>query len=415
MNSILRNNNVNSAYGRDQLWSVPYVLVCIASFLTSFSFFLLVPTLPFYLVSELGVEQSMVGVLLSCYVVAVLCVRPFAGCVADIFPRKKVYIISFLLFVLAFVGYLGFVTSVLYFVLLRVFHGFAFGALTTTANTLVIDIMPSSRRGEGLGYYGVMNNLAMASGPMTGLFIISSGNYTLLFATALATILLGFLLALAVRTSQKEQSPVDNSKPLISFDRFFLTAGAPACVAMMLIAVPYGMTTSYMALYAEEVGLTVNSGLFFTVMAAGLIVSRLHSGKRVDKGFITHTIALGMFIALFGVVGETLLLYVAAKDVVVADVLYFASALLMGYGYGTIFPAFNTLFVNLAPNSRRATANATYLTGWDVGIGCGMLLGGALSDIGFQLCFGVGFMMLALALLFFVFYVTRHFNAHRLR
>ncbi len=188
---------------KERLWSCSYLLVCIASFLTSFSFFLLVPTLPFYLVSELGVEQGMVGVLLSCYVVAVLCVRPFAGCVADIFPRKKVYLISYMLFALAFVGYLGIISSVAAFVLLRIFHGFAFGALTTTANTLVIDIMPSSRRGEGLGYYGVMNNLAMASGPMTGLFIISSGNYTLLFAVALVTIIVGLVMAMVVRAPEK--------------------------------------------------------------------------------------------------------------------------------------------------------------------------------------------------------------------
>ena len=320
-----------------------------------------------------------------------------------------------MLFALAFVGYLGLVQSVAAFVALRVFHGFAFGALTTTANTLVIDIMPSSRRGEGLGYYGVMTNLAMASGPMTGLFIISSGNYTLLFATALVTILAGFAMALVVRVPKKELFSLDKATPVISADRFFLFVGIPACVAMMAIAVPYGITTSYMAVYAEEVSLTINSGLFFTVMAFGLIVSRLHSGKMVDRGYITQTISVGMFIALFGVLGETVLRYVAAHSVVAADVLYFLAALLMGYGYGTIFPAFNTLFVNLAPNSRRATANATYLTGWDVGIGVGMLLGGLLSEVGFSYCFAFGLLMLLFALLFFVFYVTRHFNKHRLR
>lgn len=415
MSCILNTEKGSNNMKHERLWSGAYVLVCIASFLTSFSFYLLVPTLPFYLVSQLGVEQGMVGVLLSCYVVAVLCVRPFAGCVADIFPRKKVYIISYLLFTLAFVGYLGMVASVWVFVLLRVFHGFAFGALTTTANTLVIDIMPSSRRGEGLGYYGVMNNLAMASGPMAGLFIISSGNYMLLFAVALATVLLGFAMALAVRAPKRDTLTFDKSAPVISADRFFLFAGIPACVAMMLIAIPYGMTTSYMAVYASEIGLTVNSGLFFTVMAVGLIVSRLHSGKMVDRGYITQTISVGMFIALFGVFGETVLHYVAGYSIVAADILYFVAALLMGYGYGTIFPAFNTLFVNLAPNSRRATANATYLTGWDVGIGCGMLIGGVLSEIGFRFCFGFGLLMLLFALLFFASYVTRHFNRYRLR
>ena len=146
----------------DRLWTRSYIFICIAGFLTSFSFFLLVPTLPYYLAEAFDISPAAVGAVLSCYVIAVLCVRPFAGCVADSYPRKRVYIISYILFAVAFCGYLGLVATLPLFILLRVFHGFAFGSLSTTANTLVIDIMPSSRRGEGLGYYGVMNNLAMA-------------------------------------------------------------------------------------------------------------------------------------------------------------------------------------------------------------------------------------------------------------
>ena len=121
-----------------------------AAFLLSFSFFLLVPTLPFYLRDTFGIGQSMVGVVLSCYTIAVLCVRPFSGFIADSFPRKKVYVIAYTLFVASFFGYLTIASTLAIFIALRIFHGFAFGALTTTGNTLVIDIMPSSRRGEGL-------------------------------------------------------------------------------------------------------------------------------------------------------------------------------------------------------------------------------------------------------------------------
>ena len=136
---------------KDRLFTRSYIYMCLANFLTAFSFFLLVPTLPFYLVDNFGLEPDIVGLVLSCYVLAVLCIRPFAGFVADVFPRKKVYLISYVLFALSFVGYLFVYSEILFFILLRVVHGFAFGALNTTGNTLVIDIMPSSRRGEGLG------------------------------------------------------------------------------------------------------------------------------------------------------------------------------------------------------------------------------------------------------------------------
>lgn len=397
----------------DRLFTRSYIFMCLANFLTAFSFFLLVPTLPFYLVENFGLEPDIVGLVLSCYVVAVLCIRPFAGFVADVFPRKKIYVISYTLFALAFVGYLFAFTDIIMFIILRVVHGFAFGALNTTGNTLVIDIMPSSRRGEGLGYFGVTNNLAMAFGPMTGLFLIEGGNYTLLFSAALLVACVGLLFAVLVKV--KWRQPREKVDKVLSIDRFILLAGIPASVAFFMLAIPYGMTSSYIAIYASEVGITSGVGLFFTVQGAGLIVSRLLSGKRVDKGFITQTISRGIVIALAGVVGEALLALACGYSIEVGYVLYFLSAFLIGYGFGTIFPAFNTLFINMAPHSRRATANATYLTGWDVGIGAGMLLGGALSVNGYSGSFAFAAILVLLAFVYFVYFVAKHFMRHRLR
>lgn len=396
----------------DRLWTRDYVFVCVAAFMMSFSFFILVPTLPLYLAETFHITKSLVGVVLSCYVIAVLSVRPLTGYVADTFPRKKVYIIAYAIFVATFLGYFAITASLAMFILLRIFHGFSFGMLTTAGNTLVIDVMPSSRRGEGLGYYGVTNNLAMAFGPMAGLFIIDSGNYMLLFATSLVTGIVGLTLGSLVRVPKRELPKGDFK---LSADRFFLKEGIRACIAFFLLAIPYGMTTSYIALYALDSGITQSSGLFFTVMAAGLIASRLHSGKRVDRGYITETIRMGICIAFLGAVGEAALGGVASLSVTAGYVLYFVTAFLFGYGYGTMFPAYNTLFINLAPNSRRATANATYLTGWDVGIGCGMLLGGYISQWGYSYCYMMGAMLIIIALVFFVRSVTPHFHKHKVR
>ena len=379
----------------------------------SFSFFILVPTLPLYLKDTFDIGPTMVGMVLSCYVIAVLSVRPMAGFVADILPRKLVYIVAYAVFVASFLGYFFITASLAMFILLRVFHGFSFGMLTTAGNTLVIDVMPSSRRGEGLGYYGVTNNLAMAFGPMVGLFVVSSGDYRLLFITSLVTGGVGLLLGALVRAPHKVLSKSAEFK--LSADRFFLKEGIWACIAFFMLAIPYGMTTSYIALYAKQVGITHNAGLFFTVMAAGLITSRLHSGKRVDRGFITETIRAGIIIAFVGAVGEALLSLAAGIDIAVGYAAYFLTAYLFGFGYGTMFPAYNTLFINLAPNSRRATANATYLTGWDVGIGGGMLIGGTVSEYGYTYCYILGAALVLVALLFFVRVVTPHFHAHRLR
>ena len=320
---------------------------------------------------------------------------------------------SYTLFALAFVGYLVSGISLFGFIALRVLHGFAFGALNTTGNTLVIDIMPSSRRGEGLGYFGVTNNLAMAFGPMTGLFIIGGGNYNHLFFASLLAACIGLVFAFFVKV--KWRQPAANFEKVLSIDRFILIEGIPASIAFFMLAIPYGMTSSYIAIYASEVGISSGAGLFFTVQGAGLIVSRLISGKMVDRGRITETIARGISIALLGVLGEAVLSLLCSFSTGAGYVLYFLSAFLIGYGFGTIFPAFNTLFINMAPNSRRATANATYLTGWDVGIGAGMLLGGTLSVNGYSGSFFFASLLVLAAMVYFQVYVKGHFKRHRLR
>ena len=253
----------------------------------------------------------------------------------------------------------------------------------------------------------------MAFGPMTGLFLIEGGSYNQLFFAALLTACIGLLFASIVKV--KWRQPVEKIGKVFSIDRFILLEGIPASLAFFMLAIPYGMTSSYIAIYAAEVGITEGVGIFFTVQGAGLIVSRLISGKRVDKGYITQTISRGIVIAFFGVIGEALLASVCGFNFTAGFALYFLSAFLIGYGFGTIFPAFNTLFINMAPHSRRATANATYLTGWDVGIGAGMLLGGALSVNGYSGSFTFSAILVFAALIYFVLFVSRHFMRHRLR
>jgi MFS family permease len=396
----------------ERLWTRSYVQLCIANFLMCFAFYTLVPTLPFYLEEVFGAGKTTIGIILSIYTVAVLCVRPFAGWIADTFERKPLYILAYFLFISFFTGYLA-AGTLLVFGLLRVMHGLLFGMVTTTGNTLVIDIMPSSRRGEGLGYYGVMNNLAMSVGPMIGLFISHSGNYDAIFYAALLSGGLGLVFASGVKAPRVMPKTSNRG---VSLDRFILRKGIPAAAAMLPMAIPWGMTMTFIAMHAGEVGLTANTGYFFTVMAAGLIISRIGSGKRVDRGQITQVIVQGMTIVFVGIVCEAFLAMAAAWHIHVGYVVYFAAAFLIGFGYGTIFPASNTLFVNLAPNDRRATANATYLTGWDVGIGLGMFFGGRIAERwGLSTIYWVDIAIVAFAVLWFRAYVTPHFHKNKLR
>lgn len=397
---------------KERLFTPGFCYILAANFLLFFAFYLLLPVLPFYLKEEFQTGKSMIGFILSCYTIACLCIRPFSGYMLDTFSRKPLYLLSYFIFTIIFGGYM--LTGVLaIFISLRILHGAAFGMVSVAGNTIVIDIMPSSRRGEGLGYYGLANNIAMSFGPMTGLFMHNTCSYETIFACSLLSGSLGIVMAGLVKTSPK---PLVKREPL-SLDRFLLVKGIPAGIALLLLSIPYGMTTSYVAMYAEEIGIQVSSGLYFTFMAVGLAVSRIFSGKQVDKGRITQVISLGMYLAAFSFLALAFCRRLMDWNPVVTSDLFLGIALIQGIAFGTMFPAFNTLFVNLANHNQRGTATSTYLTSWDFGIGIGLMAGGAIAQGvgGFSYAYLLGAGLTIISSVYFLFIAGPHFNLNKLR
>lgn len=397
---------------KDKLLSPSFCYILAANFLLFFAFYLLLPVLPFYLKEQFLAGKSMIGFILSCYTLACLCIRPFSGYMLDTFSRKPLYLLSYFIFTVIFGGYM-LAGALALFITLRIVHGFAFGMVSVAGNTIVIDILPSSRRGEGLGYYGLANNIAMSFGPMTGLFMHGVCSYEVIFTCSLVSGCLGLIMASLVKTPYKQ--PVKREP--VSLDRFFLVKGLPAGVSLLLLSIPYGMTTTYVAMYAEEIGIRTSSGLFFTCMAVGLAVSRIFSGRQVDKGRITQVITLGMYLACISFFALSACERWMEWNAGVTSVLFLGIALLQGVAFGTMFPAFNTLFVSLGTNSQRGTATSTYLTSWDVGIGIGLMTGGVVAEAfgGFDHAYLIGGCLTVVSTIFFVVKVAPHFNRNKLK
>ena len=155
---------------QDKLWNSNYWKVMTANFALFFAFYLLAPLLPLYLKDTFGATKDTIGIVLSGYTITALVVRPFSGYVVDSFPRKRVLLLSLFLYFLCFGGYLV-AGSLLLFAIVRTVHGAPFGASTVSNSTVAIDVLPSSRRTEGIGYYGLSNNLATAIAPTVGVFV----------------------------------------------------------------------------------------------------------------------------------------------------------------------------------------------------------------------------------------------------
>lgn len=397
---------------KDRLVTPSYRFILAANFLLYFGFWLLIPVLPFYLSEVFSAGNSTIGIILSCYTVAALCIRPFSGYFLDSFARKPLYLMAYFIFMTMFAGYI-IAGSLTLFILFRIIQGVSFGMVTVGGNTVVIDIMPSSRRGEGLGYYGLSNNIAMAVGPMSGLFLHDAGmSFTTIFCCSLGSCIAGFVCASLVKTPYK---PPVKREP-ISLDRFILLKGIPAGISLLLLSIPYGMTTNYVAMYAKQIGINATTGFFFTFMAIGMAISRIFSGKIVDRGKITQVISAGLYLVVFSFFLLSACVYLISWNNMLCTVVFFAVALLLGVGFGIMFPAYNTLFVNLAPNSQRGTATSTYLTSWDVGIGIGMLTGGYIAEVStFDKAYLFGACLTIVSMLYFNGKVAPHYHKNKLR
>ena len=397
---------------KDKLVTSSYCFILAANFLLYFGFWLLIPVLPFYLSEVFSAGNSTIGIILSCYTVAALCIRPFSGYFLDSFARKPLYLMAYFIFMTMFAGYI-IAGSLTLFIMFRIIQGVSFGMVTVGGNTVVIDIMPSSRRGEGLGYYGLSNNIAMAVGPMSGLFLHDAGmSFTTIFCCSLGSCMAGFVCASLVKTPYK---PPVRREP-ISLDRFILLKGIPAGISLLLLSIPYGMTTNYVAMYAKQIGINATTGFFFTFMAIGMAISRIFSGKIVDRGKITQVISAGLYLVVFSFFLLSACVYLISWNNMVCTIVFFSVALLLGVGFGIMFPAYNTLVVNLAPNSQRGTATSTYLTSWDVGIGIGMLTGGYIAEVStFDKAYLFGACLTIVSMLYFNGKVAPNYHKNKLR
>jgi len=393
-----------------KLWTWSFISACIGNFLLFFAFYMLVPIFPLFMLDQYSVDKTSIGVILSAYTLAALLIRPFAGFLLDMVYRKPVYLISYLLFILSFVGY-PIANTIGLFLFFRILHGFTFGFVTTAGNSFVVDITPAERRGEGLGFFGVANTLAMAVGPMTGMYLHNYYDYDVIFYTAIGLGITGLIFASLIKGKKNQKL----TEQYITWDRFFLFKGFRAGTSLMLMGIPYGMIVTYIALYGREMQIKNITGLFFMLMAGGLTASRFISGKMVDKGKLNSVVAWGTAIS-----AVSLLLIVSLKYFALGILLYtifLISAFVLGFGYGLLFPAYNTLFVNLAPNNRRATASSTYMTSWDIGVGGGLVLGGWLADsvYGLQIAYFAGALAALLSLLLYVKIAGPHFIKNKLR
>lgn len=196
--------HIKAAMGQPttSIYTLPFGLLCLSSFLFSASFNMLIPELPAYLSSLGGGEYK--GLIIALFTLTAGISRPFSGKLTDMVGRVPIMAVgSIVCFVCGFLYPV--LTSVAGFLFLRLLHGFSTGFKPTATSAYIADIIPSARWGEAMGMHGLCFSTGMAIGPAIGSQLTAMYSMNVLFYCSSVFALLSIVILANMKETLKEK------------------------------------------------------------------------------------------------------------------------------------------------------------------------------------------------------------------
>lgn len=381
------------------LWSRNFILVSSINFQLVLTFYLLVVVIVGYAVAELGATTAQAGLVSGLFIVGTLIGRLFVGKFLERFGRKTTLIVGLTGF-LIFSGFYFMKFDVGMLLLVRFMHGFMMGMASTVLGTIIAQILPPTRRGEGIGYYSMSSTLGTAIGPFLAIWMMLHIGYHAIFivSSIIAVSCLGVALLIQVPNIPKQNKPLDLSVPVEKpswLSQFVEHKALPISFIMLLTSVCYSGVLSFINFYAKEIDLVETASFFFLMYAIAILISRPFTGPLLDRK------------------GENIIMYPAFIIMAIAMVLLsqvqssfmlLLCAGLLGFGYGNIQSVCQTVAVKSASIERMGFATSTFFIFLDAGLGFGpYFIGQALDYIDYsQLYFYSAMCVLACIVIYYL-------------
>ncbi len=349
---------------KQKLWTKEFIISACVNFFVALNFYLLMIITSEYSISKFNSSPNTAGFAASIFIIGALISRVFTGRFIARTGYKNMLFIGVIAGLVMSLAYYG-INSIMRLLIIRFFHGVAFGITSTSTATIVSDIIPEERRGEGIGYYSLSQILATAIGPFLGIFLSQLGSYSVIFATCTIASVINLLIVPFLSLRKKEFKHVQQSgMPGGRISNFVEPKAISISIVCLLIYMCYSNIVSFLAVYAKEINLADAARFFFIVYAVVVLISRPMVGKLIDsKGENTImypaiiVFSVGVFVFSHSYYGFMLLL----------------SAVLVGLGFGAIASSTQTIAVKVTPPHRLGLANSTYYMLCDIGMGIGPL------------------------------------------
>jgi len=373
----------------DRLFTPRFFWMCGFSFTVFLSAFQLFPTAP-YRVIQLGGSKAAAGLVLGFLTYGSAFSAPFTGALADRLGRRRT-LVGVSLGLTGFALVYAVVQTVWLLLASVLLHGVLWSALLSASGAYVTELMPESRRAEGISYWGMASTLSVALAPSLGLLLLDRGWTWVCLSVGVLNLAMAGIAWHMPEDRPRQDSRSGRLGDVLSSDVLEWRVTVLA-VTLFLYCFGYGGITSFVALYADSQGLA--RGLWFAVFSGAVLLSRPFSGRLADR--------LGHVRTFLPCVVLTVIAY-ALLAVGGRPEVFLGSAVVFGIGFGSAYPIFAAYVMKHVSNARRGAAFGGILAALDTGIGSGsMALGWVIQQYGFRQAYGLGAVLAALAIPYFL-------------
>lgn len=365
--SLLIKHENSSTPLTNKLWSKDFVLLILGNLLVYQGILIFIPTFPVYIkqIGGTNLEASLPFAVIS---ISALILRPISGSATDIIGRKPI-LLAGLFILLIFNCSFFYISAITMILVLRFLQGIGWGMTSTTLATIMSDIVPAHRRGEGTGYFALSIIIATSLATITGIEIMKRYDFTVVLILSTLLVSIGLLLSLGISIKPIQKATAFSLSGQFTWSNIFEKQALLPAFLCFLHSITLSGIMSFIMLYGQEIGVE-NTWIYFVGHILMILLTRPFAGKLFDQKGHAVVIIPGV---VFMIIGLALLSFATSmQSLLIASLFY-------GLGYGFAHPSLQAWAINRSPSNRRGAANGTFLSSLDLGYAIGAVLLGSIA------------------------------------